>query len=82
MDTATPQVWTHLRALRAAAADRRASADAAGPMRWEDDAKRRLGRVPAFIRGHVRGRTERFARERGHKRVSDAVFLACKDAST
>jgi radical SAM protein with 4Fe4S-binding SPASM domain len=49
-------------------------APAAATLPWDDDARARMQRVPSFVRGVVTARIERFARERGHTRVSTEVI--------
>lgn len=41
---------------------------------WDDDARRRIERVPSFVRGVVTARVEAFARERGYARVTAEVM--------
>ena len=41
---------------------------------WAPDAAARLERIPSFVRGVVASRVERFARERGHARVTLEVM--------
>ncbi len=45
----------------------------AGPA-WTPEAEARIERIPAFIRPMARQAIERFARERGHGIVTDAVM--------
>lgn len=41
---------------------------------WSDEARSKLERIPSFVRGVIRGRVERFARERDYDRVDRAVM--------
>jgi radical SAM protein with 4Fe4S-binding SPASM domain len=54
----------------------------AGPreptMPWSDGARRRLERVPGFVRHVVADRVERFARERGFTEVTEDVMAAVR----
>ena len=45
---------------------------------WSDGARRRLERVPGFVRGVVADRVERFARERGFTEVTEDVMAAVR----
>ena len=47
---------------------------ATAELAWEPDARARMERIPSFVRGVVLKRVERFARERGHHRVTLAVL--------
>jgi len=41
---------------------------------WDEDARRRIDRVPSFVRGVVTARVEAFARSQGHERVTAALL--------
>ena len=41
---------------------------------WDEDARRRIDRVPSFVRGVVTARVEAFARSQGHERVTVALL--------
>jgi AdoMet-dependent heme synthase len=45
-------------------------APAAAAMPWDDEARRRMDRIPSFVRGVVMARVEDFARERGAGRIT------------
>jgi len=45
---------------------------------WTDEARARLERVPGIVRAVVMGRIEKFARERGHERVTREVMEAVR----
>lgn len=47
---------------------------AAPELEWEPDALARIGRIPSFVRGVVVTRVERYARERGHARVTGQLL--------
>ncbi|MGH7481200.1 MAG: radical SAM protein [Longimicrobiales bacterium] len=53
-------------------------APARSSLEWDDDARARMERVPSFVRGVVVQRVERFARERGHARVSAEILDAVR----
>ncbi len=53
-----------------AARDITYGAPATRAMPWTPEAERRLERIPSFVRGVVASRVERFAKERGHRRVT------------
>jgi hypothetical protein len=50
------------------------STDVTAPVTWSDEARRRLGRVPSFIRGRVERSAEAYARERGLAEVNADVL--------
>jgi len=50
-----------------------AEASADGPA-WTEEAEARVERIPAFIRPMARQAIERFARERGHGTITEAVM--------
>lgn len=43
-------------------------------LEWSDDARARVDRIPSFVRAVVVERVEKFARERGHARVTAEVM--------
>jgi DNA-directed RNA polymerase subunit RPC12/RpoP len=54
-------------------ADALPAASADGPA-WTPEAAARIDRIPAFIRPMAKTAIERFARERGHATITDAVM--------
>lgn len=48
-------------------------------MRWSPEAKRRLGKVPFFVRPFVLKRAETVARERGMDEVTGELLSELKD---
>jgi Proto-chlorophyllide reductase 57 kD subunit len=53
--------------------DAASAASADGPT-WTPEAAARIDRIPAFIRPMAKTAIERFARERGHATITDAVM--------
>jgi len=53
---------------------------AAGELRWTPEAEARLGALPEFVRPMVRLGIERFARERGHAAVDEALLEQARAA--
>ncbi len=51
----------------------RGSKDREGPV-WSAEAKRRLERVPPFVRGMARQALERYAVEHGYREITEAVI--------
>jgi len=43
-------------------------------LRWSDDARARMGRVPSFVRGVVMSRVEGYARDRGYPEITVDVM--------
>ena len=56
------------------AAQEHPGAETAEPMLWDEDARARLERIPAFVRPMARRAIEKTAREQGSDRVTGAVF--------
>ena len=50
------------------------------PLTWEPAAERRLERVPDFIRPMARAGIERFAAERGYRRITEEVMDEARGA--
>jgi hypothetical protein len=57
-----------------------AAGGAAPEVTWSDAAERRLERVPPFIRPMARASIERFARDRGHRLITEAVMGEARQA--
>lgn len=53
---------------------------AAPALDWTDDAWARVERIPSFVRGVVVERVEKFARERGHARVTTELMAEVRSA--
>jgi len=51
---------------------------AEGAPRWTDAAKKRLQRVPFFVRPMAKSGIERFAREHGHREIDEKVMDEAK----
>ena len=49
-------------------------------LEWSDDARDRIDRIPSFVRGVVVERVEKFARERGHARVTAELMAEVRSA--
>ncbi|MBI3326427.1 MAG: PCP reductase family protein [Nitrospinae bacterium] len=43
-------------------------------IRWTDEARLRIERIPSFIRPMVQKAIERYAKEQGHRAITDAVM--------
>jgi proto-chlorophyllide reductase subunit len=56
-----------------------ATAGGADGPAWTPEAEARVDRIPAFIRPMARQAIERFARDRGHATITDAVMDQAKD---
>jgi len=46
------------------------------PMAWDENALKRLERIPAFVRGMAKARIEKVASEAGESRVTSAFMDA------
>jgi hypothetical protein len=55
------------------------AATADGGLGWTPEAEARVERIPGFIRPMARQAIERFARERGHATITDAVMDEARD---
>ncbi|MBI1922812.1 radical SAM domain protein, coenzyme PQQ synthesis protein E, partial [Candidatus Poribacteria bacterium] len=48
-------------------------------LRWTDEAKQRLNRVPSFARGMVTKSVEKYARENGYREITPELMKAVKE---
>jgi AdoMet-dependent heme synthase len=55
-------------------------APATAQLEWTPEARARLERIPSFVRAVVSERVERFARERGHTRVTAELMAEIRQA--
>ena len=53
---------------------------AAPALEWSEEARARIDRIPSFVRGVVVERVEKFARERGHERVTTELMAEVRRA--
>jgi Proto-chlorophyllide reductase 57 kD subunit len=58
----------------AALGEAAAAAPAPGEVRWSPEAEARLERIPSFIRPMARRSIERFAQDKGHATITEAVM--------
>lgn len=49
------------------------------PMAWDEDALKRLEKIPAFVRGMAKAKIEKVARESGEDRVTSAFMDVNKE---
>eukprot|EP00929_Paragymnodinium_shiwhaense_P101669 TRINITY_DN6481_c0_g1_i5.p2 TRINITY_DN6481_c0_g1~~TRINITY_DN6481_c0_g1_i5.p2 ORF type:complete len:698 (-),score=183.08 TRINITY_DN6481_c0_g1_i5:79-2097(-) len=56
------------------------SAPAEEAMPWTKDGLEELNRIPGFVRGKIKKKTETYAREQGVKEISAEVIYAAKEA--
>ena len=53
--------------------------EASSEIVWTQEAEERLGRIPPFVRSMAKQGVERHAREKGYKKIDDAVMEEVRD---
>jgi light-independent protochlorophyllide reductase subunit B len=53
---------------------------ASSDLGWNSEAQRELNQIPGFVRGKIKRKTEKYARERGFSEITLEVMYAAKEA--